>query len=336
MESTLSGAIDAESAMAQYDAACKRLLSEKSVLAWILKDCVEEFRDVDPAEIAARYIEGTPQIGEVPVLPGQTNASKIRGATNEDASQSEGTVRYDIRFLAAVPGSREHLELIINVEAQNAYYPGYPLITRALYYCARLLSAQYGVEFSGGAYQKIKKVYSIWICMNPPVQRQNTITRYGLRENSLVGTVREDRAHYDLLTAVMVCLGKEDLPSPARVLRLLNVLLRSDRDPADKKKVMQEEFGLPMTEGMQSEVSLMCNLSKGILDDGIQIGRAEGRAEGRVEGRAEERARNVQMFAKGAWLSYETVMDLLGIMEPEERRRCLSLLSQESLQGQEK
>ena len=80
----------------------------------------------------------------------------------------------------------------------------------------------------------------------------------------------------------------------------------------------------------------MCNLSKGILDDGIQIGRAEGRAEGRVEGRAEERARNVQMFAKGAGLSYETVMDLLGIMEPEERRRCLSLLSQESLQGQEK
>ncbi len=39
---------------------------------------------------------------------------------------------------------------------------------------------------------------------------------------------------------------------------------------------------------------------------------------------------------KAAGLSYETVMDLLGIMEPEERRRCLSLLSQESLQGQEK
>ncbi len=158
MESTLSGAIRTESAMAQYDAACKRLLSEKSILAWILKDCVEEFQNTDPAEIAARYIEGTPQIGSVPVLPGETNPpAKIRGAATEDTSLSEGTVHYDIRFLALVPGSQEQIQLIINVEAQNAFYPGYPLITRAIYYCSRLLSAQYGVEFSGETMERSKR-----------------------------------------------------------------------------------------------------------------------------------------------------------------------------------
>lgn len=28
---------------AVYDAACKRLLANKSILAWILKECVEEY-----------------------------------------------------------------------------------------------------------------------------------------------------------------------------------------------------------------------------------------------------------------------------------------------------
>ena len=43
---------------AQYDAACKRLLSEKIILAWIMKSCLDEYRDCDVKEIAEKYIEG--------------------------------------------------------------------------------------------------------------------------------------------------------------------------------------------------------------------------------------------------------------------------------------
>ena len=39
---------------AQYDAACKRLLSQKIILAWIMKSCLEEYRDCDVKEIAER------------------------------------------------------------------------------------------------------------------------------------------------------------------------------------------------------------------------------------------------------------------------------------------
>lgn len=45
--------------------------------------------------------------------------------------------------------------LILLVEAQNALRPGYPLIKRAIYYCSRMISSQYGVEFSHSQYQKI-------------------------------------------------------------------------------------------------------------------------------------------------------------------------------------
>ena len=62
---------------AQYDAACKKLLSEKIILAWIMKSCLEEYRDCDVKEIAEKYIEGTPQVGVVPVMPDETNATKL-------------------------------------------------------------------------------------------------------------------------------------------------------------------------------------------------------------------------------------------------------------------
>ena len=43
---------------ARYDAACKRLPSEKIILAWIMKNCIEKYRGCGVDEIAKNYIEG--------------------------------------------------------------------------------------------------------------------------------------------------------------------------------------------------------------------------------------------------------------------------------------
>ena len=261
---------------ASYDAACKRLLSEKIILAWIMKNCLEEYRDCDVDEIAGKYIEGTPQVGEVAVAPDESSyVSMIQGAGSQDASLTEGTVTYDIRFLAIAPVSGELIRLIINIEAQNDFYPGYPLIKRGIYYCSRMISAQYGTEFTKSHYENIKKVYSIWICMNPPKNRENSITRYYIAEENLVGSVKERKADYDLMAAVMICLGRED-DSGTDLLKLLNVLLSTETDSQDKCQILEEDFHIRMTESLESEVSLMCNLSKGVEEKGIEKGRQEG------------------------------------------------------------
>lgn len=261
---------------ASYDAACKRLLSEKIILAWIMKNCLEEYRDCDVDEIAGKYIEGTPQVGEVAVAPDESShASMIQGAGSQDTSLTEGTVTYDIRFLAIAPVSGELIRLIINIEAQNDFYPGYPLIKRGIYYCSRMISAQYGTEFTKSHYENIKKVYSIWICMNPPKNRENSITRYYIAEENLVGSVKERKADYDLMAAVMICLGRED-DSGTDLLKLLNVLLSTETDSQDKCQILEEDFHIRMTESLESEVSLMCNLSKGVEEKGIEKGRQEG------------------------------------------------------------
>ena len=55
---------------------------------------------------------------------------------------TSGTVTYDIRFRAIVPDSEEQIALIIHVEAQNDFYPGYPLIKRGIYYCCLLYASR--------------------------------------------------------------------------------------------------------------------------------------------------------------------------------------------------
>ena len=45
-----------------------------------------------------------------------------------------------------------------------------------------VVSSQYGTEFTNSHYEKIKKVYSIFICMNPPNYRKSTINQYSIQE----------------------------------------------------------------------------------------------------------------------------------------------------------
>ena len=63
---------------AQYDNSAKRLIAHKIIVARILVKTVEEFKGMDPLEVAA-LIEGLPYISAVPVEPGLTNAVHFVG-----------------------------------------------------------------------------------------------------------------------------------------------------------------------------------------------------------------------------------------------------------------
>ena len=106
-----------------YDAACKRLFAEKEILAWIMQLAMEEYDGMTPKEIVP-YIEGTPEVSSVAVMPDETNAGRIRGSNTEDSTFTEGTVYYDIRFDATAPKTDEKIKLIVNVEAQSSSSPG--------------------------------------------------------------------------------------------------------------------------------------------------------------------------------------------------------------------
>lgn len=184
----------------------------------------------------------------------------------------ERTVIYDIRFYALAPRTGSVIKLFLNVEVQNDFYPGYPIIKRGIYYCSRMISSQYGVEFTDQHYEKITKVYSIWICVNPPKYRENTIAEYRIQERNRIGVVSEKRENYDLMTVVMICLGDSEDNKYGGILKLLDVLLSSEKRPEEKKRILQEEFDIKMTIELESEVLQMCNLSEGVERRGIEKG----------------------------------------------------------------
>jgi len=271
-KTTLSQSIDIVEQKAQYDEACKKVLAEKIILAWIMRHTMKEYADYDVQEIVEKFIVGEPKVAETKVLPDETNAPKITGTGIEDSTVTEGSVTYDIQFRAIMPDSKEVVQMIINVEAQNDFYPGYPIIKRGIYYCARMISAQYGTVFTKSHYEKIQKVYSVWICTNPPKERSNTITEYSLTEKHHVGKVKETKEYYDLMSAIMVCLGKNEDETEHELLKLLDVLLSPEKKAQEKKEVLEKEFDIPMTEKMETEVTYMCNLSDGVEQRGIEKG----------------------------------------------------------------
>ena len=312
-ESTLAKMISTAGEKAAYDNACKRLLANKIILAWIMKSCLEEYRDCGISEIASKYIEGEAQISEAAVYPDEEAESlQITGLNTEDSTINEGIVTYDIRFRAIVPGTGERISLIINVEAQNDFYPGYPIVKRNLYYCCRLVSSQYGTEFTNSHYEKIKKVYSIFICMNPPNYRKNTINQYSIQEENLIGEFGENVEYYDLLTGIIICLGDVE-DEMTGILKLLEVLLSSERSPKEKREILQEEFNIKMTQELEREVSEMCNLSEGVEQKGIAKGIAKGITA------------SIRNLMESMGWSIEQAMDALQI-PTEERNAYLNML----------
>ena len=325
-ENILSADLRAAGDKARYDAACKNVLSAKIILAWILKYCVEEFKDYEVNDIV-NCIEGEPQVSSVGVMPNTTNTEKINGIANEDSSINEGTVFYDIIFTVVLP-TKERMELIINVEAQNDMNPGYPIKVRMVYYGCRLISSQYGREFENAEYGKLKKIYTIWICAAPPKYLQNRIIGYSIQPYEIVGDKNDGSNAQDIMRFITVYLGEEDGDKNG-LLRLLEVLLDAKKDHAEKKRILEDEYNIEMTSKFDEEVMEMCNLSDGVwtkgynegeakgMAQGIAQGMAQGIAQGIAQGKIQERLDMIRNLMRSLGLSADKAMETLCIPKTE-------------------
>ena len=288
MNTELKSAVMATDRDAQYDNSAKRLIAHKIILARILVKTVEEFKGMDPLEVAA-LIEGLPYISAVPVEPGLTNAvhfqngQRLVGFNTENQELNEGLVRFDIVFYVRMKDGLS--QIIINVEAQKDEPGEYEILNRAVFYVSRLISSQKERDFENSSYDDIKCVYSIWICMN---MEENTMSHIHLTKEDLIGSY-EWKGNLDLLNIIMIGLAKE-LPEHDETYelhRLLGALLSRELTIDEKLDIIGNEYDIPLEENFRKDMSTMCNLSQGVKEEGIAIGRREGLEEGRREGHAE-------------------------------------------------
>lgn len=323
MNTELKSAVMATDRDAQYDNSAKRLIAHKIILARILVKTVEEFKGMDPLEVAA-LIEGLPYISAVPVEPGLTNAvhfqngQRLVGFNTENQELNEGLVRFDIVFYVRMKDGLS--QIIINVEAQKDEPGEYEILNRAVFYVSRLISSQKERDFENSSYDDIKCVYSIWICMN---MEENTMSHIHLTKEDLIGSY-EWKGNLDLLNIIMIGLAKE-LPEHDETYelhRLLGALLSRELTVDEKLDIIGKEYDIPLEENFRKDMSTMCNLSQGVKEEGIAIGRREGLEEGRREGHAElitKMYKNGLSIEQIASATDKTVEEVRAIIEGKEK-----------------
>ena len=266
MNTEITNAVNAANDRAQYDERAKRLLGHKSILAHILVDTVEEFKGMNPRDVV-KYIEGEPMIGVVPTEPGLTNTNvdgkRLVGMNTENTEINEGTINFDIVFYVRMKDGLS--QIIVNVEAQKDMPTEYHILNRAIFYACRLVSSQKERDFVNKKYDDIKRVYTIWICMN---MLEDSTDYYYLANKKVLGNCIWE-GKQDMLNIVLIGLAKE-LPrqdEKHELHRLLGALLSKNLTQSEKLNIIEKEYDIPLEEDLRKDVSVMCNLSQGIVDD---------------------------------------------------------------------
>lgn len=242
---------------------------------------------MNPKDVV-KYIEGEPHISTVPIDPGMTNTKakkesesikeipeQITGLNTENSEINEGIVRFDIIFYVRMKDGLT--QMIVNIEAQKEEPSKYHILNRAIFYIGRILSSEKGRDFVKSEYNKMKRVYSIWICMN---MKENSMSRIHLTKEDLVGS-HNWKGDLELLNIIMIGVS-ENLPEKEEnyeLHRLLSALLSSGLEVEDKLNIIEKEYDILIEDDMREEVEQMCNLSQGIKEQAFKVGKESGYVE---------------------------------------------------------
>ena len=153
----------------------------------------------------------------------------------------------------------------------------------------------------------------------------------------MIGNVKEDIPHYDLMNIVMLCLGSSDNIED-NALGMLNTLLSDTMSSSERIEILDKKFDFDMSPDDVKEVSEMCNVSRGVYDKGVDrgivLGRKEGITLGREEGIAlgmdrgitlgmnkgaeQSTLKSITMIMSNLNLNADQAMDILEV--PDEKR----------------
>ena len=307
-ETYLAKAISATGGVStEYDKNVKFLLSDRQILAYIIKYSVTEFMSMSIKAIM-NCIGDDIEVATKSTEPGLTNLGKITGTATECTIPNEGSNTFDIRFSVYSPNGE--YKFLINVEAQKHSYAsklGYHLKNRVVFYLARMISAQKETEFINDNYDDMKKSISIWLCMNSK-KNEDSIEEIYLDKRTLFGNPPEYECP-DLMRGIIIRLrSRENVQeSKNQLIAMLETLL-SKQSAETKKNIMSQKYGLIISTDLERRINTMCNLSEVILEDGLREGLEKGLEKGR---KTERRNIILNMLKKKA--SYEQISDFLDL-----------------------
>lgn len=175
------------------------------------------------------------------------------------------------------------------VEAQKSTDSGklgYHLENRIVFYLARMISAQKQIEFFHSDFDNLKKVRSIWICMDSE-ETEDSIEEICFDRKTVFGNKRNSY-HTDLMKGIIVNIRGEAESSPGKAIKKFqNVLIAmleelvSRKDASEKKRILEEEYGMTMTAELVREY--------------YRTGKKGGKNRGRKRGKKEALERMIRV-----------------------------------------
>ncbi len=307
------------------DAAAKQVLSNKDILAIILREVVPEFRNCDKDFIKRECLKDGVRVDITPP-DGDDATENIVGLNTDEELLLEGRKGYDILFEVLVPeaivkrpgrkkrkGAQnaaasgkedvsssdepEKVVLIVHLEIQQNTSPGYSLEKRAIFYNSLLMVRQQ-LLVKNFSYKKMRKVYSVWVCLNPKNETQNYIysLKYGphgvcqstYKKKKLIFVDESNKRlrkiteknDYDLSEIIFIhvpnCFPDDEKP----VIKMLGTLFSRQKTVDERKKILENEFGVAMTKHLGEGIDTMCNMGEALFKEGKAEGKAEGKSEG--------------------------------------------------------
>ena len=268
------------------DTVIKKLFSNRHVVAWLLRECTREYKDVPLEEICGQYLpRADVTFGEIPVHAGDIPPT-VPAAGTEDRKLREGTTVYDVLFKLPVPDRPgQAIGIIVNLEVQNDDNPGYEIVTRMIYYQTRILSGEHDEIFTRGDYGRICKVYSLWFVPCYTGETEPSVLRYTMNEDVVLGpdSRRAPKEAYDLLEGLICRFSSDQYTSNNPLIHYLQLLLTNIDTPEKRLDELQRNYSIPKTQEAES----MCNYTFVLEEKGFKNGREKGREEGREEGMEE-------------------------------------------------
>lgn len=252
----------------KYDEACKKTWMLKEIIAPVLKYTIKEYQAHTVSEII-KYINANSISDKIPVddLP-----VLIDSVETELSSPTESRVFFDIHFTAKNPtlSSEDVLVMLhIDFEVQNDYKPStpsYPITKRAIYYAARELSSQLKVVTKNSGYNNLEKVYSIWICNeNIPQKLKNSITRYHIEKEDIMGKCDEKEEYHDLMEVVIVRRG--GIPLENTLFEYLEGVFSTDF------KTITKYVNVDNNDEVKEVLNIMCGLGEALENKGFDKGK---------------------------------------------------------------
>lgn len=265
----IAQAIDAGGKKAQYDAEAKKFLSNVEILSRIMKRVVPEFKDMDLDEIKKCILN--PTVGTELLDEGLTN---ITGENTESSIPSEGCVTFDVKFSAKADRNSRG-KVILDMEMQQKKDLPYPVESRGIFYCARMLSSQKTREFSNSDYGNIRKVYSIWLLFSKNQEEEAAITSFSMQQKNEYGEM-ETHDGADLLEVILIRIPWNVLTYQKEldgVIRLLGIAFSEKIPGKDKKTCLEQDYGIKISMEEERRLAVMCNLSEGFWEEGREEGR---------------------------------------------------------------